>query len=109
MSWTRHALALIRDEQADVFSDEIRLLHAGKALHRGSSLGKLTPFIDSDGLVRMTGRLQLSDLSYAEKHSVILPKCRLSELLVREQHLQMRHAGVSTMINALLRSSGSSG
>ena len=49
----------------------------------------------------MKGRLQLSDLSYSEKHPVILPKCRMSELLVREQHLIMRHAGVSTLITAL--------
>ena len=94
-------LALFRDVQRGVYSEEINMLSAGKALPRGSHLSKLTPFIDSEGLMRMKGRLQLSDLSYAEKHPVILPKCHLAELLVREQHVLMRHAGVSTLISAV--------
>ena len=43
----------------------------------------------------------MSDLSYDEVYPIVLPTCHVSELLVREQHLLMRHAGVSTLISSL--------
>ena len=43
----------------------------------------------------------MSDLCYEEKHPVILPRGYLAELLVREQHLFMKHCGVSTLITAV--------
>ena len=49
----------------------------------------------------MEGRLQFSQLSFDEKHPILLPKCHLAVLLVRFQHVLMKHAGVSTMITAL--------
>ena len=62
---------------------------------------RLTPFIADDGLLRVQGRLQFSSLLYDEKHPVLIPKCHLAVLLVRFQHLLMKHAGVGTMISAL--------
>ena len=54
-----------------------------------------------DGLLRIKGRLQLSDLAYAEKHPIILPNCHLMKLL-RFQHYLLKHAGVNTMISSFL-------
>ena len=94
-------LQLYREAQAGDFQEEVTLLREGKQLPKSSKILNLTPFLGEDGLLRVRGRLQFSDLSYEEKHPVILPKGYLSELIVREQHRTMKHAGVSTLITAL--------
>ena len=65
---------------------------------------KLDPFLGKDCLLRIKGRLQLSDLSYDEKHPIILPKCHILKLLVRFQHEILKHAGVDTVITSLRNS-----
>ena len=89
--------------QASVYSDEIHRLKSGLPIRRDSCLRKLNPFIGSDGLLRVGWRLGRSDLQYEEKYPVILPKCHLSLLLVRSQHIRQKHADVDIMI-CMLRS-----
>ena len=91
----------MRDAQRAAFPEEIRALEEGRPLHRNSSIRHLTPFLGDEGLVRIQGRLQMSELKYEAKHPVLLPKGRLAELLVRDQHLLMCHAGVATLITAI--------
>ncbi|XP_043238933.1 uncharacterized protein LOC122390259 [Amphibalanus amphitrite] len=92
---------LLRLVQADSYPEELKLLRQGSPVHRSSQIYRLTPFLGYDGLLRVRGRLQLSEFSYEEKHPVILPKGHLAVLIVREQHLCMKHAGVSTLITAV--------
>ena len=92
---------VLRDVQRVAFQDELKALKGGKPLPKASPLRHLTPFLGSDGLIRIQGRLQLSDLAYESKHPILLTKGRVSELLVREQHLLMSHAGVSTLVTAV--------
>ena len=92
---------LFRLEQADRFPGEIRALREGKSVPPDSPIHRLAPFLGDDGLLRIRGRLQLSELSYEEKHPIILPKGHLATLLVREQHSFLKHAGVSTLITAV--------
>ena len=66
-----------------------------------SPIYRLTPFIGEDGLLRVRGRLHFSDLSYEEKHPVILPRGHLAELVTREQHRVMKHCGVAKLISAI--------
>ena len=40
-------------------------------------------------------------LLYDEKHPILLPKCHISYLLVKDQHELMKHAGVNTLITAV--------
>ena len=80
---------------------EIRALEEGRPVSKSSALAKLTPFIDTDGLVRVQGHLQFSALSRAEKHPIILPRCHLSVLLVRFQHHLLKHAGVPLIMASL--------
>ena len=93
--------ALLKDVQRTAFVEEIRALQAGVSIHKSSPLRHLTPFLDEEGLLRVRGRLQMCDLAYEAKHPVLLPKGRVSELLVRDQHVLMCHAGVSTLITAV--------
>ena len=92
---------LLQKVQEQEFPDELRALMQGQSISKSSPLFKLTPYIADDGLLRMEGRLQFSHLSFDEKHPILLPKCHLAVLLVRFQHVLMKHAGVSTMITAL--------
>lgn len=92
---------LYKSVQNDSFSAEMQLLRAGKPVPASSPIHRLTPFLGEDGLIRVRGRLQMSDLCYEEKHPVILPRGYLAELLVREQHRVMKHCGVSTLMTAV--------
>ena len=98
---TAARVQLFRAAQVDSFSTERQLLRRENPIPASSPLHRLTPFLDGDDLLRVRGRLQMSDLCYEERHPVILPRGHLAELLVREQHVVMRHCGVSTLITAV--------
>ena len=97
-------LVLFRQSQRQAFHVELKLLEAGKPVPKGSSLFKLSPFVDPEGVLRVSGRLQFAELSYEEKHPLILPKDYLSKLLVRFQHRLLKHAGVDLMLTSLRNS-----
>uniref|UniRef100_A0A8D9F1P1 Integrase catalytic domain-containing protein n=1 Tax=Cacopsylla melanoneura TaxID=428564 RepID=A0A8D9F1P1_9HEMI len=68
-----------------------------------SSVKKLCPFIDSDGLIRVGGRLQNSNLSYSEKHPLLLPsKIHVVKLIVEDMHKSNCHTGPHLLL-CLLR------
>ena len=92
---------LLREAQRQAYAAEISSLCRGKTVAKQSSLYRLTPYLDEDGLLRVRGRLQQSELSHEEKHPILLPKGRVAELLVRDQHRLMSHCGVSTLITAV--------
>ena len=57
-----------------MYLSEYELLSKGLPLPSKSSLLSLNPFIDSDGFVRMNGRLiQAPQLAYNERYTKILP------------------------------------
>ena len=56
------------------------------------------PFIDDGGVLKVFGRIQLSELAYESKHPVILPRCHCSWLLVKFVHIFKKHACVEVMI-----------
>ncbi|XP_014675866.1 PREDICTED: uncharacterized protein LOC106815855 [Priapulus caudatus] len=87
--------------QSAAYSEELLRLRTGKPIPKGSPIRKLDPFLDSDGLLRVKGRLQFSNLDYESRHPVILPQCHVSKLLVRFQHVFLKHAGVSTLVSTL--------
>ena len=95
----RHVL--LRETQRQSFAVELRALQQGKEVPRSSSVYRLTPFVGEDGLLRVRGRLQQSELSHEERHPILLPRGRVAELLVRDQHRLMSHCGVSTLITAV--------
>ena len=71
--------------QRDMYPLEIKALLSDKPLPKGSKLSSLDPFLDDEGLLRIKGRLENAELSFSSKHLVILPKCRLANLLVKFQ------------------------
>ena len=85
---------VLLSQQKITFPDEYSKLSNGKAISKNSPLFTMDPYIDSDGLIRVRGRLEKSQISFESKHPIILPKSHLSKLIIRSQHLLMNHVGV---------------
>ncbi|XP_033222850.1 uncharacterized protein LOC117176703 [Belonocnema kinseyi] len=93
-------ICAVRLVQRETFSDEIAILKS-----KGIIQGKLTPLkpiLDSEGVLRVGGQLELSELIYIQKHPILLPKYHhLTNLIVRDQHLQLLHAGTQATLNII--------
>ena len=88
--------------QAEQFGDEISALQLGKRLPANSRLLQLTPFIDSNGLRRVGGRLRHAPLDFEAKHQVILPaKGDVTRLIVTDRHKKLSHAGAEHVLTHL--------
>ena len=90
-------LCLLRQTQ-NVYGCEKKALRQGESVPHCSSISKLSPFMGEDGLLRVKGRLQFTDLPAEVQHPIIVPKGHLSTLLVRHAHVNMKHAGVNSML-----------
>jgi hypothetical protein len=67
-----------------------------------SNLKTLHPFIDDQGILRVGGRLQESDLPYHVIHQVILPpRHHFTKLIVSSEHIRLHHAGPQLLIASL--------
>lgn len=92
----------IRETQADSFKEEIACLNRKKTLPTSSKLLQLTPFLDSDGLLRVGGRLENASCSYNVKHPLVLPKNHIFvDLIIKYYHEKYFHAGTSLLLSIL--------
>ena len=67
-----------------------------------SSLSRLNPFINTDGLICVGGRLRKSSLDSQMKHPLVIPKkSPASTLLIRQAHEKVAHGGRGTTMNQL--------
>lgn len=116
-------LAMIRAAQSKAFKDEIGTLketkqenddpnsrvfaQQRKARMKGfSSLYKLDPFIDSDGILRVGGRLRRANLSDEIKFPIILPRnSHITMLIAKHFHQRASHQGKGITLNEV-RSNG---
>lgn len=87
--------------QSKCFELELRALRREQALASSSSLRRLSPFLDDIGILRVGGRLAHAPISYDEKHPVILPRHRVSELIVRQTHARTLHGGARLTLKIL--------
>ena len=98
---------ILKQAQMAAFPDDYQLIQKGKELPASSKLVGLSPFLDDNGILRMSGRLKNADfMSYDAKHPVILPrKGDVTLLIVRYYHQLGNHcSGVNhTMSNVLER------
>lgn len=93
-------LVLIRLTQKAYYAGEYRNLSESRSISRKSSLLSLNPFIDSNGLMRVNGRLINSTMSYNERCPIIIPyKSNLCEMILGFMHTNLMHADVSLMMN----------
>lgn len=94
-------LVLTQSVQRQAFPQEMRVLEQGGAVSRKSQLYKCTPYLDEDGLMRMKGRLDRSELTFNEKHPIIVPRSHFAVIVVCFQHQLLKHAGVNAMLVSL--------
>lgn len=94
-------LVVFKAVQRQEYAQEVLSLQQGKPLAKSSRLFKLSPFMDEDGLLRVQGRWENADLSYQEKHPIIVPKGYFAELIVRFQHELLKHAGINQLLSSL--------
>ena len=86
-----------------MFSDEISKLINKQTISKESKLVKLSPYYDEkDGLIKLGGRIQYSDLSETEKHPIILPyDSELVKILIKEIHIKQLHSGINHTLIAV--------
>ena len=94
-------MVLIQQIQCGDFPKECASLQDGRPVKKSSALYKFQPFLDGEGIMRVGGRLQYSDLSYDSKHPILIPKSHLAVLLVRFQHQLLKHGGVDVLLTSL--------
>lgn len=85
----------LRRMQRDSFAAEYDICQSnGKNVGKSSRLARLAPFLATDGLLRVGGRLQNAELVYDEKHPVILPaESRITRLIIERTHRNLLHGG----------------
>ncbi|XP_030602936.1 uncharacterized protein LOC115792515 [Archocentrus centrarchus] len=97
---------ILKDVQATEYAEEIKLLKNGKALPLKSKLFQMDTFLDSDGLLKVGGRLQDASFSSALKHPILVPKGHhVTQLIIAHFHSKVHHQGKGLTINEI-RSNG---
>ena len=93
---------IVRTTQGEKFSGELQQLQrtattqdtrqrrevvTDKKSQRRTRLYRLDPFVDSDGILRVGGRLRRAEFEFGEKHPIILPRNdHVSKLVVVNIH-----------------------
>ena len=80
-------------------SEILWILEAQRELHAKYKKGEysnLSPFIDTDSVIRVGGRIDTNIVSYKMKHPALLPKKHWISLLITRYMHQRRHNGVAT-------------
>ena len=100
------ATVIFRMIQRNSFLEEVKALSSGthnsNGVNRSSSLFKLDPFLDSNGVLRVGGRLRRSKLTSNEAHPVVLPKTsNITEAVVIWSHRTIGHGGRGLTLNNL--------
>lgn len=99
---------LIKLSQRDSFSNEINKLlqvqseKSDQQYFELPTLKHLSPFLDENEIMRVGGRLQNSNFDYHKIHPIILhSKHHLTNLIFRNEHLRLLHAGPQLMLASL--------
>ncbi|XP_043481754.1 uncharacterized protein LOC122510878 [Leptopilina heterotoma] len=94
-------LFFIKLIQYESFQSELRDIGNQKALTMKSPIKNLNPFIDSEGILRLGGRLRNAPIRYDEKHPIILPKNKISHLIALHAHVRSMHGGIQLSLHTL--------
>ncbi|BES87780.1 Pao retrotransposon peptidase [Nesidiocoris tenuis] len=89
--------------QEEAFAGELDRLRHGKPATQ--ELRRLSPFLDSQGIIRVGGRLKYAELSTNRKHPIVLPRKHKFTLMVIEFYHQIHlYPGLSTL-HSIIRQS----
>ena len=111
-------IEIIRSVQHEHFEEEIKTLRSLNAngeflsreavkqrdssLKKTSCMYRLDPYIDTNGILRVGGRLRKANMSESVKHPMILPrKSHITELIIQDCHHAIKHQGSGMTHNEL--------
>ena len=70
--------------------------------NKKNNFKSLNVFLDSNGIIRVGGRLEMSQLSYDRVHPILIPReSFLTGLLVADAHSKTMHGGPQLMVTYL--------
>lgn len=91
---------IVKCDQQRHYACEIACLKSNKPIK--GPLAPLNPFLDSSEILRVGGRLQHSELSYEQKHPMILVKSsHITKIIIWKEHENLLHAGPKLLLSAL--------
>lgn len=94
--------ACIKNIQHSEFHREIHQIKTTGQCDNKSRLLPLTPFIDKNEILRVGGRLKFSNLTFNQKHQMILPyNHHFTKLIIRDAHLRTEHGGAQITTSIL--------
>ena len=92
----------IKAIQVKAFKQDITALRSGRMVSKTSVLIKLNPQIDSDGILRVNGRLKHAQLPEEQKFPALLPKeSHVTTLVIRHFHEKIKHQGRGMTLNEI--------
>lgn len=75
-----------------------------KSISDRSFIKSLNPFLDKSGIMRVGGRLSHAPIAFDEKHPIILPKHKISEMIAYHAHIRCLHGGLQLTLHTLRQS-----
>lgn len=95
---------IVRNIQGTNFAKEIECLSKGTPIPKSSKLLTLNPFLDSNGILRVGGRLKNSNLPISQRHPILLPSNHhFIYVVIKYFHTLYFHTGVeATLANIRL-------
>lgn len=85
---------IITLQQKSSFEKELSTLRKGSLLPKTHWMSCLCPFVDSEGILRVGGRLDRAHLPTDQKHPMLIPKGHLARLIVRDIHIKNGHSAI---------------
>ncbi|XP_017464838.1 PREDICTED: uncharacterized protein LOC108358176 [Rhagoletis zephyria] len=91
--------------QQEVFFDEIESLRKGSPIKKSSSLFKLSPMLDNEGILRLGGRIDYAEcIPMSTKRPLILPRGHpISRLIAKHYHELFHHQNFEAAMCAIRR------
>ncbi|XP_055543772.1 uncharacterized protein LOC129729285 [Wyeomyia smithii] len=84
--------------QQESFQDLLKDLNTGST--KRNKFSGLAPFLDSEGIIRVGGRLKYSAIPYEGKHQILLPqRHEVTEMVIRYLHVKNYHAGPNGLLS----------
>lgn len=91
----------LKTMQLEMFPDELSKLQNQSPVPKSSSLASLNPYVDSQGLLRVGGRLRHSRLPDSTKNPIVIRSHPLLSLLIMHHHLRTLHGGPQLTLASL--------
>ncbi|RXN35870.1 hypothetical protein ROHU_003454 [Labeo rohita] len=85
---------IIHTVQREVYAEDIRQVEKSVPLKNSSPLSKLSPIVDTNGILRVGGRLKRAQLTSDETNPILIPgKHHLAQLIIEHFHRKVYHQG----------------